>query len=380
MKKSYIDLAHMADFHLLSRQYGSASRSEDFYQGVRRAVIALAAHTPRVDAALAVGDIFDEPRPTTKIIQQLMRVDALLKSYGLPMLTVTGNHDWASPTWLSTLFPDARFADGGIIPIDGETVEVGGYKITGLVQMSVGTYMGHLKEVNAACEGSDVVLFHALVNGVVPTTIPKESMIDIDDLPYRVKGVKFIALGDVHLTGYVEHGGVLVGYPGSLEMKSKSEPLNKKLPIVRVTESKAEVLTMLDLEIRPFVAKDVHTQADLDVLMAELQRLADKHPVVITEFNRDLPETVTRVFGLLDPQRAIIRLSPAPRSADEKQRERMERGGELTMEYFVRQRFPGSSLVDNAAVDLLNRGSTDAANIVTDFMEARLKELNVREA
>ncbi len=388
MPKDHILLAHTADWHLRSRQFGVTSRGEDFYDAVIRYIEHFAEATPRVDAIINVGDIFDESRPPAKVINQLMMIDAMLKSYGIPMISVTGNHDWSNPTWLSSLFPRPRLDKGGVYPLDDKSVDLHGFTIVGVKQMSVSTYRGKEEAVLAQCKGADVVLFHALVNGVVASSIPAENMIDIDDLPYRVAGLKFIALGDVHVTGYVEHGGVLVGYPGSLEMGSRSEPVIKRAPVIKVTKDKATVVSMEAMTIRPFVAKNVYSQEDLDALIAELTPITDKHPVVTVVFDRDLPETITRVYGLLDAGRAVIRLSPAPRkeaAAEKQYPTRDEMTNEKTMEYFVRQKFTGSELVDIAALDLLQTSPEvmrlfDTPRVAdVRYLLDRLAQLNVRE-
>jgi DNA repair exonuclease SbcCD nuclease subunit len=222
---------------------------------------------------------------------------------------------------------------------------------------------------------------HATVNGIVECGVDPERMLDLTELPYT-EGVKLIALGDLHYFGFINHRGCLVGYPGSTEMNSSSEPTAKFLPRVKITDTEAEIVEAIPLRIRPFFAATIRAEEDADALLESLKPVADQHPVVVAKFSRDIPSVITRTYALLDAQRSVIRFEPLPSkeetSADRVKASEIEAHG---IEYFLHSRFGGDDKKEELALslDLLARGEEDAANILATFVEKRKQELAIRE-
>ena len=378
-KRTPVTIGVSGDTHFRDTQYARSSRGLDYFEAKLRLVER--ADDASIKVLLDTGDFFNSSRPSANVIQQATRLDRLLKKKGIAMLTVTGNHDWSTPTWLDVLFPDTNPADGGIIPMDDRRVVIDGFVYQGVRPYSPSGYRANEAAIKKLCEGADVVLMHATVNGIVECGIDPERMLDLTELPY-VPGVKLIALGDLHYFGFINHRGCLVGYPGSVEMNSSSEPTAKVLPLVRVTDEEAAIHEALPLRIRPFFTATVRTEADSDALMEQLKPVAAEHPVVVAKFSRDIPSVITRTYALLDPQRAVIRFEPLPSkeesSADRVKASEIEAHG---IEYFLHARFGGEDKKEELALSLalLARGEEDAANIITTFTEKRKQELAVRE-
>jgi DNA repair exonuclease SbcCD nuclease subunit len=265
--------------------------------------------------------------------------------------------------------------------MDDRRLVIDGFVYQGVRPYSPSGYRANEVAIKKLCEGADVVLMHATVNGIVECGIDPERMLDLTELPY-VPGVKLIALGDLHYFGFITHRGVLVGYPGSVEMNSSSEPTSKVLPLVRVTDEGATLQDALPLRIRPFLTATIRTEADSDALMELLKPVAAEHPVVVAKFSREIPSVITRAYALLDPQRAVIRFEPLP-SKEETSVDRTK-AGEIEargIEYFLHARFDGEDKKDELSLSLalLARGEEDAANIITTFIDKRKQELAVRE-
>lgn len=367
------------DAHFRDTQYARASRGRDYFEAKCRLVV-LAAELG-LKTLLDTGDFFNSSRPSAGVIQQAMKLDSLLRKHGIAMLTVTGNHDWSSPTWLEVLFPDADHRVGGIIPMDDKRVTVDGYVYQGVRPYSVSAFRDRRDEVVKMCEGADVVLMHSTVNGVVECGVNPDRMLDLSELPY-VKGLKMIALGDLHYFGFINHRGTLVGYPGSTEMNSSAEPVNKVLPVVSLSDSEAVLDAAHPLSIRPFFAGTIRTEQDSEDLLERLKPVAAQHPVVVCKFSREITSVITRTYALLDPQRAIIRFEPLPnREENEAERAKAEDIQAHGIEYFLRARFgtPEHKEELELSLDLLARGETDAANILAAFVEKRKLDLAVRE-
>jgi DNA repair exonuclease SbcCD nuclease subunit len=374
-----VKVAVSGDTHFRDTQYARASRGRDYFDAKVRLVEKTA--EAGIKVLIDTGDFFNSSRPSANVIQQATQLNRLLKRLGIAMLTVTGNHDWSYPTWLNVLFPDADPSECGIIPMDDRRVTVDGFVYQGVRPYSPSSFRDNRDKVVAMCEGADVVLMHGTVNGVVECGVAPDRMLDLSELPY-VPGLKMIALGDLHYFGFINHRGCLVGYPGSSEMNSSSEPTQKVLPIVTLSDQEAVLHEAIPLRIRPFFTGTIRSQEDSDRLLEQLKPVADQHPVVVAKFSREVPEVITRTYGLLDAQRAVIRFEPLP-SKEESPAERaksqeIEAHG---IEYFLRARF-GSPEQKNElelSVDLLARGETDAANIVIAYIEKRQQDLAVRE-
>ena len=379
-KRAPVTIGVSGDTHFRDTQYARASRGKDYYDAKIR-LIEKAAEAG-VSVLLDTGDFFNSSRPSASVIQQATTLDRLLRKKDIAMLTVTGNHDWSTPTWLQVLFPDADPRDLGIIPMDDRRVVIDRFVYQGLRPHSPASYRNNEVEIKKMCDGADVVLMHATVNGIVECGLDPERMLDLAELPY-VTGVKMIALGDLHFFGFINHRGCLVGYPGSTEMNSSSESTSKVLPLVRLSDDEATLHEALPLRIRPFFSPTIRTEAEATALLETLKPVADQHPVVVAKFSRDVSSVITRTYALLDPQRAVIRFEPLPSkeetSVDRAKASEIEAHG---IEYFLHARFGGEDKKEELAlsIDLLARGEDDAANIVTAFIEKRKQELAVREA
>ena len=390
---SSILIAHLADIHLRDSQYATARRGIDFFASAKDAVQKAC---KAADVLVLVGDNFDKARPSPRVISQLMQLDRILQEAGKVCLAVTGNHDWSDPTWLDTLFPGrirGHTEDGldavsekeyGIIPVDGRRVSYKGFIFAGIKPYTVGHFRAHLAEVTVQARGADVVLYHGLVDGVVPFYIHAKDPLHISEFPVAKENKAWL-LGDVHMQGYriddrPGGGKVLTGYPDSTEMCSALENPEKRVPIIKLTKDAADVVDYIPIKTRPFIAAEVATEEQLDALMKRITPVADQHPVVVCKFDRGLTQTINRLHSTLDAQRAVIRCYPLPSRKVVTKREKTHEGQEeLSMEHFVSKRFEGRNELETVALSLLHRGESDAENIVTAFIERRLESVAIRE-
>jgi DNA repair exonuclease SbcCD nuclease subunit len=378
--KGSILIAHFADLHLRDTQYATVRRGIDFYEAALRGFELACA---KADILVLGGDIFDQPRPSPRVIGQLMHLDQMLVIRGKKCLAVTGNHDWCNPTWLATLFPGGTDREAGIIPLDDEVYEFHGFKFVGVRQRSAEVFRRDMAEIEAQVRKADVVLFHGLVSEIVPFYAGRQDPLTYKEFPVS-KNNKAWLLGDIHLQGYGTTdrpggGKCLMGYPGSLEMYSASEPVNKSMPLIRLSKDEAVLEDNLPLRIRPFITGVVQSEEDLEDLMKQIEPVADQHPVVSVDFDRGLPQTINRLHSMLDAQRAVIRCYPLPTIKVNAAREDDDGEEELGMEHFISKRFSDSEDLCRVALDLLVRGDTDANNIISDFIEAQLAATGVRE-
>jgi len=261
--------------------------------------------------------------------------------------------------------------------------EFRGIKFATVNPYSASAFRHKLAEITVQVRDADVVLYHGLIDGIVPIYTGLSDPLTVDDLPIS-KNNKAWLLGDLHMPGFVNPerpggGTCLVGYPGSTEMCSSSEPLQKEIQLVKVDKDTAERIDPVPIETRPYITTKVHTEEDLEELMEKVAKVASDHPVVNVEFNREVPEVINRLHSMLDAQRSVIRCYPLP--LDKKVVAR-EQGGtddaELTMDHFVEKRFKEKPELAEVALDLLHR-DTDAHNIITDYVEKRKEAFAIVE-
>jgi DNA repair exonuclease SbcCD nuclease subunit len=313
----------------------------------------------------------------------MTRLDVELQKLGLPCFTITGNHDYSNPTWLETLFPGRTHS--GIIPVDGKRVDFHGVKIAGVPPYKATAYREKLAEIERLVDGADVILYHGPVDGVLDIPMMHANPLHIGEIAVD-KATKAVLLGDIHVQGYhfrsspTQGRTVLVGYPGSTEMCSKSESVEKSMPLIRVTEQAAEVERTIPLQTRRHISRTIRTTADLDWLVAELKALADENPVVLVEFDRSVTDTVSRIHAVLDAQRCVIRCYPLPPDKTATTRVVSDDPEEqLGIDHFVCRRFENRPDLATFAMTLLACGDTDANNVVSNFVEERLEAADLRE-
>lgn len=380
--KSSLLIALLGDTHLRDTQYATSQRGDDFTQAFFRAIRAICEALDRPDFILHSGDLFDSSRPSPKVIGALMTANAMLVAGKMRMYCCTGNHDFTNPTWLSTLFP----SDGeyGVIPVDGRTLEHEGYTIVGVPPYTAKRFLEQKAEIKEKAEHADILLYHGLVTGIVPIYAGNKKLtLDVVDLPVS-ENLKLIALADIHVQGHVRHpnnSNCLIVYPGSTEMCSSGELPHKSVPLIRMTKSSADIESYIQLTIRPFVTAKIRTEEELETLMTKLKPMAESHPVVVVEFERSMPQVISRIYGVLDSQRCVIRCQALPEL--NKGYTRSEGPGdetaELTMEHFLKQKFEDDVALQELALNLFARGEDSSTAVLTDFVNAHFATNDVRE-
>lgn len=378
-------IAHLADSHLRDTQYATTRRGLDFYEALERAV---QLSIKKADILVMSGDIFDRARPSPAVIGQLMSIDRMLIKAEMRMLSITGNHDWCDPTWLLTLFGERKEEDFGIIPMDDRKFTFNGFEFVGVRQRSAAEFRNSLAAITIATKSADVVLYHGLIEGIVPIYAGPSNPLNVEELPVSVKNRAWL-LGDIHIQGYVtrpnpSEGTCLIGYPGSLEVCSTSESLDKSVPIIHLTKAGAQVREFVPVPTRKFICATIRDESELDTFLNEQVRpYADRFPVVHVDFDRRIPTVVNRLHSILDAQRCVVRCYPLPEDRSSNKRDAEETTDEesLGMEHFVSARFnqPGEEELHSVALDLLHRGEQDANNILSGFIERRKLSTSPRE-
>jgi DNA repair exonuclease SbcCD nuclease subunit len=340
------------------------------------------------------GDTFQFKRPGTRLQAVLLEGHGRLKSAGIPMYVVTGNHDASEPSLLEfpalqdwygnlTKMPDGEALDvfrrerrlesmTGIVCVDNARVRLpNGMTLAGFPAcVDNNTMLAELRSNPA-----DIVVWHGAVDEFVPFPMPNSLPMAYLDLP----GIKAWLLGDIHLPGVqrtTEHD-CLVAYPGPLEMCEKGEEAEKKVDIYKVTAGSP----FPDPEFVPvpcrkvlFLTVNDDTQADdaCEKVMATLR----EHPdgiLIYMSYDKKHREIVSRVNSIIDPRTTVF--IPAQHKTEYQQRaSKMTSGGRPELSEVIAEVVPPGSRLNEICRSLAERGK-NARPVIVEWIDQRLKEL-----
>lgn len=365
-------IAVSADWHLRDRQYHSAARGKDFGSAAMRAVKAVIKEG--ITTMAVIGDIFDHSAPSPAVIEQLQKIDDVARDNGLRILATTGNHDMRKPTWLSTLYR-RRFVDPeqtGIIPFDNMTAEIDGVRIAGLPYVNASRFRAMKK--SGDLPEADILLFHSLVPDFLGLPVGKNDLV-LDDLP--TERYKAILLGDVHVQDYRRVDNCLVGYPGSTEMCKDNENPEKSVPVLSIdleSDKPVKMEKRLPIKTRAFVSGKIWTSDDLDAKVEEIKAVRDQRPVIAIDYDRDVPEVLSRIWGAADGKALLVNCLLIPRSSEgEREVVQGQEQALLGLEEFVQQEFEDDLELAEAAGEIAAKPGADFNEILSNFIEKRRK-------
>lgn len=203
---------HAADIHLGRRRLEGRLPHADFARAFH--FIADQAIAGNADAFVLAGDLFDRPQVEPPHLRQAQEVLGKLKSAGIPVLAVAGNHDKAflnsdEPTWLEFLADDGflillapKFGPDGaqLDPWNVETrrgawIDLGGVRFAGAGYLGAATP----HKVRALVERLEpnratVLLLHAGPDYFVG----EGGGFSREDLKSIRERVSYLALGHIH--------------------------------------------------------------------------------------------------------------------------------------------------------------------------------------
>jgi DNA repair exonuclease SbcCD nuclease subunit len=203
---------HAADIHLGRRRLDGRLPDSDLARAFE--YIAKAAIEDRADVFLLAGDLFDRPQVEPPHLRQAQQILSMLKSAGIPVVAIEGNHDKifvssSAPTWLDYLAQDdllyilkpafdatgvqlspwdAQAKRGAYIDLDGVRFVGAGY---------LGAATPH--KVRQIAEKLDPERSHVLLLHAGPDYFVGEGGgFSKDDLRSIQERVRYLALGHIH--------------------------------------------------------------------------------------------------------------------------------------------------------------------------------------
>ncbi|MEG1542926.1 MAG: metallophosphoesterase [Tannerellaceae bacterium] len=297
-------IAHIADLHLRDSQYGFSSRSAQFYTSAMEAL--KTAIDNGADTILLSGDIVDSVRPSSGVVHQLRAMHTWLVQKKVRALFIPGNHDASTPHWAEIVRNDDDIY--GFTPIyDRGVYTIPDSKITvyGTHFMSPPEFRANV----ASMPEADIFMWHATLSEFpgyhVDGTL---SMSDVPEHKYKV-----VALGDLHISDARRRvtDDTIFAYPGSTEMCSSSESLQKNIIMYKFSGGYVEY-EFIPFATTPILVGTADNEAELDELITAVEVNKDKLKIVLVKYNMRLSELGRNVRDELTRAlpKAIIRVTP----------------------------------------------------------------------
>lgn len=240
-------IAHIADLHIGSHQYGIKDRHRDQYQTCELLAKAISDH----DLILVAGDVFDSNDPTPDDIYCWVNMVKIMSSNGASVLACVGNHDKVLSShlqWvdLAGLNPSNRsFMGGNRIDFSINTFD--GLRVLSLDHIKRRDIKNVIEQIPA---GIDIIMMHQSCVGFLSSIMRPE--IDEDDLKTLSQKCKYLALGDLHVHKKMKIAdSCYVAYPGNSEYLRLCDPHND-FKFLSVEYANNAVKSMESVSFTPF--------------------------------------------------------------------------------------------------------------------------------
>ena len=215
----------VADVHAGDTPGGLPVREEDIYNSFQE-LCTQAANDPNCYGILGGGDLRDKPVIQTKNLDGFNRGIEILHDAGKVIITIIGNHDMTSPTWveamhhpgLKSLCCPKTLAEHGIDP---ETTLASDFKN----RNDLRTWLESIP-LETRKNAKTVILHLALADLCAINQKAEISLEELKELGFGANGKVTLLIGDVHNYGDIQLGNIEAVYPGSIEMTDRNEGVN----------------------------------------------------------------------------------------------------------------------------------------------------------
>lgn len=259
---SMAKIAVVSDVHLGTRQYGLNERYEDFIRAFE--AFGKSASAEGVDAVVIGGDLFDSPKPDARSVLKAMEVVGRLKSSGIKVFGIDGNHDLAGGDWLRVIGVD--------VLEDFDVSEIGDVRVAGLSYMSGRDLVASIQQMADMGTKSDVLVAHFALAEMNGGGSADTGVRELSPMLDKI-GVKAVLMGHVHIPDVRKWNGVMYVNPGSTELKSSNEPKEK---FYFVVDTDAWEAHEVPIATRPVETVEVATEDDLIKFSSDMAEEARK--------------------------------------------------------------------------------------------------------
>jgi len=278
MIKKEQKIAFVSDSHLRVSQYGYAYRGGDFLNALIDALNSAAALG--IEIVLHGGDLIDQKQPPSDVIEQLLKIEAVLLKNNQRMYVISGNHEKAGVAWSVVLARAMKLYNPDIVPrmqcIDNTTIVLdSGLSIFGLASCSVEELKTHLQVTDLK---ADVLLWHGMVKEFCGFDAGGSvSITDFYNGPFDN-----VLLGDIHVHQFYDiPGRGVIGYPGSTELCASNEDPNKKFAILTFSPDAPVRVQSVPIKTRTAVSLLIQTEEELQAAIGLLTDYTNKEDMIL---------------------------------------------------------------------------------------------------
>lgn len=265
-----------ADWHLGKSPYGDRVLEEDFYEAAN-SVIDLAIKND-VKIILNAGDIFDANKPKMAAVDALFKINQKLIEHQMTMYTMMGNHDFTiDGSWCSLMDQQDEATPYGIKDISDKAVIIDKTKVVAILGKTKSELIEKLSDTMFV--DADIFMLHCPCSEIVDS-FGREDIFSVKgcfvDLGLnKAKTNQCFLIGDTHVTlakniNVGLNNDISIVSPGSTEMTSANEPINKFVVEATIDDKSGSVNTLQSIELpttkrRISNPKDIiSTSKDLD--------------------------------------------------------------------------------------------------------------------
>jgi len=369
-------IAHISDSHLGYFQYRLNERKEDFLKAFREAV--RRAIEEKVDFIIHTGDLFESYHPDVSTISEAISVFKEIKDAGIPVFSITGNHDRVLRRGYSP--PHRILKDLDLIELIDPVGDLNyeGVYIAGMRYFPK-TYMKGIKErffskfsENAQRADFSIFMFHQGLDQYLYYDYAYE--LNISDLP---EGFNYYAGGHIHAFIRTNFKGGILSYAGSTEFRSKREVKAGRRGFNIFNLETGELQRVELQSLREFFVIETDEERAPEELRELLEKVKDcrEKPVVLVDYsykNSDL-NSLEELIEKLKKHSLIVKISEN-RLLDEEQTITTENKsyGEIYEEFLKSQGAPKE--VISIGRQIVDGSPNDVHQIVEGFLKEFLGE------
>lgn len=216
-----IRLLHLADLHLgwpprfIADPAVAQSYAEARWGVFDAAVAAALDPTNRIDAVVIAGDLFDDHRPASALVERVIAGLARVCAHGIALLTVPGNHDEITygdsvyrtyaARWPGILVNSPALNHVASLRLGPEAVHFYGLAYTGGIT-EVQRPLASFPRLDQP--GVHIAVIHGTVTGSGQTGwVVQERSLPLDGAALAAAGYDYIALGHIHRPGVAPAAG-----------------------------------------------------------------------------------------------------------------------------------------------------------------------------
>ncbi len=301
-------IAHLADVHLGFRQYGRKEREEDIFRAFEYVIEEILKERP--DVIIIAGDLFHTPIPSD--LNVLIKTEKILekvKERGIPVIGVAGDHDLprrkgvlGALDYLSQRNYIFLFkASTNMMKKEERGVKFGGFSaIPSGNKERIRRYLKLVEDV-------DVLILHQAVR----EAFPLDWHLELKDIPDKAK---YVALGHIHKPITLRKGSTLLLYPGSLEILSINEIVDRDLKsavLVDLSSDEPQIVGRIKPPIRRqeliILSDDDYKRKLKEILSSLVEEGAIIHVKIKSKKPRVLAAEAREILKKLKP--LMIRIS-----------------------------------------------------------------------